>query len=147
MDRARDGGVALGHFTHRVLVRCPRCEDRAVVQLDEDAEPRLTCTHCGFNRRGDGSSRTLHRGALDPHFDLPLWLQAPCCGEVLWAYNGEHRAFLERFVSASIRERSPRAETADRNRLLASRLPRWITSKKNRDEVLRTLRELEELAR
>ena len=47
------------------------------------------------------------------------------------------RDFLERYVSADLRERTPNA-----NRSMASRLPRWIKSAKHRDEVMRAIRRL-----
>jgi hypothetical protein len=50
---------------------------------------------------------------------------------VLWAYNAEHLDFLEEYVRASIREREP-----NRNASLASRLPAWLKSAKNREAVL-----------
>lgn len=62
---------------------------------------------------------------------LDLWLQTPCRGHVLWAYDAEHLDFLERYVRAALREREP-----NRNAGLASRLPGWLKSAKNRHAVL-----------
>ncbi|MBB3724707.1 hypothetical protein [Nonomuraea dietziae] len=62
---------------------------------------------------------------------LQLWLQVPCKGRVLWACDAEHLDFLERYVRASVRERVP-----NRNASLASRLPAWVKSAKNREAVL-----------
>ena len=73
---------------------------------------------------------------LDNHFGLPLWLQMRCCGELLWAYNAEHLAFLEAFVGARLRERRRSAEYGWSNGALASRLPAWLKSRKHREEVL-----------
>src|SRR5215212_7033778 len=69
---------------------------------------------------------------LDWYFGLPLWLQTPCAGQVLWAWNEWHLDWMERYVAADLRERTPNI-----NMSLASRLPRWIKSAKNRDEVLK----------
>src|SRR5687768_9071979 len=36
---------------------------------------------------------------VDPVFGLQLWLQAPCCGHVLWAYNREHLEVIRGYVT------------------------------------------------
>jgi hypothetical protein len=59
---------------------------------------------------------------------------------VLWAYNAEHLNFLRRYVSAELRER-----LVMRNTSLASRLPKWIKSAKNRDAALKGLDRLDAL--
>lgn len=76
--------------------------------------------------------------AYDPHFGYPLWLQAPCSGHTLWAYNAEHLAFLKQYVEATVRERAPNA-----NATLASRLPKWMKAAKRRPAVLRAVASLE----
>jgi len=68
---------------------------------------------------------------------LELWLQVQCRGRTLWALHEEHLDYLERYVAAGIRERVP-----NRNGSQASRLPVWIKSAKNRDEVVRCLARL-----
>ena len=67
---------------------------------------------------------------------LNLWLQTPCEGRVLWAYDAAHLDFLERYVTAGLREQAPG------NASLASRLPAWIKSRKNRGAVARGLQRL-----
>lgn len=74
---------------------------------------------------------------MDWYFRLPLWLQIECCGETLWAYNEKHLEFIERYVAAKLRVRTPNT-----NKSLASRLPQWIKSAKNRNEVLRACEKL-----
>jgi hypothetical protein len=90
-----------------------------------------------------------------------LWLQRPCCGKTLWAYNLHHVAFLEAYVAATLRSRrlfeityvgEERATDGfwvrNRNQLsyLARQLPKWITSAKNRTEILRGVTSLREMA-
>lgn len=72
--------------------------------------------------------------AVPRYRGLELWLQSPCKGETLWAYHEAHLAYLERYVAAGLREQVP-----NWNSSLASRLPAWIKSRKNRDDVLRAL--------
>ena len=51
--------------------------------------------------------------------------------------NLEHLDFLERYVESDLRERVPNI-----NKSLASRLPQWIKSSKNRGEVLKGISRL-----
>ncbi len=147
--RFRDEATYLDQFGATLLVRCPRCGGRAEFAAPSDATGRqaalrrVVCAGCGYvrNGRADGPNwDALSRGNVDPYSGLPLWLQTPCCGETLWAYNMEHLAFLERYVAATLRERTP-----NKNSSLASRLPAWLTSAKNREEVLRGIARLRAL--
>jgi hypothetical protein len=52
-----------------------------------------------------------------------------CAGNVLWALDEVHLDFLERYVSATLREQGRG------NGSLASRLPRWIKAAENRGVV------------
>ena len=107
---------------------------------------RLVCAHCGLTK--DRAAHAYPPRELDAWYEqLELWLQMPCCGETLWAYNQEHLDFLEQYVAATLRERTRKdgttlSQTAARNSTLASRLPAWIKSAKNRDEVLKCISKL-----
>jgi DNA-directed RNA polymerase subunit RPC12/RpoP len=89
-------------------VQCPGCQHRTVLPIHF----------------------TKHKGAVDPWFGLPLWLQMRCCGEVLWARNPSHLDFLENYVVARLRERAP-----NQNGSTVSRLPKWMKSAKHREEL------------
>jgi hypothetical protein len=147
-------------FVDTFLVTCPRCAERATVHASTESTPaRLLCTACGLQRewvcrkkgvRVSGKASAWEEGAYvlggpaDPYFHHPLWLQAPCCGHTLWAYNRRHLAFLRAYVAATDRRRAERDDKDSRNRLLESRLPRWMKAAKNRDAVVRGLAALEE---
>jgi RNase P subunit RPR2 len=75
---------------------------------------------------------------VDPVAGLPLWLQAPCCGHTLWAYNADHLTRLGAYVAAGLRER-----TANKHWSMFSRLPQWMTAGKNREAVLASINRLE----
>jgi hypothetical protein len=122
-------------FSDEFLVHCPQCDSCARVlrlpspdQWEYFAPRRRLCPNCGYTRDkvivGVSPGRNL-----DWYYGLPLWLQTPCCGETLWAYNSAHLDYIERFVQATLREERPGT--------LASRLPSWMKSAKNRDEVLK----------
>ncbi|HEX8600443.1 MAG TPA: hypothetical protein VF952_18240 [Chloroflexia bacterium] len=141
----------LYRFSTLFLVRCPRCDRQARVVLRDEytqgpqtspqwyadllfGARRLVCTYCGY--LAEWHHRKLKvEGACDWYFRQPLWLQTPCCGEVLWALNEEHLDFLEAFVGAGIRE-------SYGNETLASRLPEWMKRGHSREEVLRCIKKL-----
>ncbi|MFC0542620.1 TFIIB-type zinc ribbon-containing protein [Kutzneria chonburiensis] len=150
-DRFRDPLVWVERFADEVLVRCPTCAECAIV-LDHLGVPecqasrgngrlvarrRLRCLACGLTKDGFPSERVFGV-PVDPYFRLPLWLQADCCGKLLWAYNAEHLDLLESYVAARLRER--RASPGSMSML--ARLPAWLKSAKNRDEILRDIRRL-----
>jgi hypothetical protein len=148
--RFRDTGQHLMQYADRFLVRCPRCERCAVVTplpREERRAPvraRVVCEACGYNKDGPQAT-TGGTDLVDWYFHLPLWLQTPCCGDVLWALNEAHLAFLENYVRATLREDMRRDQlpaNAIRNQTMASRLPGWIQSGKNRDEILHTIDKL-----
>jgi hypothetical protein len=56
----------------------------------------------------------------------------------LWAYNLQHLDLIRRFVAADLRERAPWYDHG-RKMTLVARLPAWMKSAKNRDEVLRAV--------
>ena len=148
-------------FIKDVYVVCPSCQGKAFIRapelkFDKKAEPdiRLVCTNCGYNKRLDEkpdtfiyqSSRKTVTGkylllgaAIDPYFHQPLWLSTDCCDNTLWAYNYDHLEFLQQHVEAKLRERNTKEMS---NSSLGSRLPRWMTSKKNRETVLKALEQL-----
>ncbi|MBD0300766.1 MAG: hypothetical protein ICV85_00905 [Tolypothrix sp. T3-bin4] len=146
--RFNDNGDTIYSFMDEFLVVCPECSACArVVPISPEkvsslfAPRRVACRKCGFTKDWEGSS--LASGtAVDSYFQLPLWLQARCCTEVLWAYNLRHLCFIEAFVSALIRERSQDETQGWRNQSLASRLPKWLQSAKNRKQILKTIEKL-----
>ncbi|MCU0240403.1 MAG: hypothetical protein MUC29_13265 [Pyrinomonadaceae bacterium] len=144
--RFSDNGKLIYEFGEEFLVVCPKCNSLAKVGLPEtDSEkinnrlfaPRkVFCLSCLF--RDTWTKKQISIGGnFDWYFGLPLWLQISCCGETLWAYNYKHLEFIENYVSANLRERTPNL-----NKSVASRLPKWIKSAKNRDEILKAIKKL-----
>jgi hypothetical protein len=115
----------------------------AVVRLDaERINARLTCSHCGLARTKPARQSSVG-DRKDPYFRIPLWLQTPVRSHTLWAYNRTHLEFLRQYVEAEDRRRPLRKRDDVLNKLLASRLPRWMTAGKNREEVLAGLDAIE----
>ena len=157
-----DTGLILEDFAKCMYVRCPRCNQCACVmrlpvderdissggswRFQQTFHPRkFSCLHCGLARLWQGSVQ-LRGGPYDWYFRFPLWLQTPCCGEILWAFNEEHVEFLERYVSATQRIKFHQ-EGWVRNGTLASRLPTWMKRANNRAEVIKGLARLKGLVK
>lgn len=156
--RFRDYDTALSNFEREVWVSCPQCQQAArSLCFDQAVSWRVTCTHCAYSKTA--SRRASQRrpmpwwrtdwwgeyrqqaGAIDPLFGLPLWLQTPCCGHVLWAYNADHLDFLEGYIAATIRERQG---GKGNHHGIAVRLPRWMKLAKHRPELLKAIQKLQQ---
>jgi hypothetical protein len=82
---------------------------------------------------------------VDPFFGLPLALQAPCCGNVLWAWNRKHLELMAAVVGSRLRERD-RISSFKSNDTLLAKLPRWVKAAKNREPVLSCIEKLRAMA-
>jgi len=149
------------NFIKDILVVCPKCEQKAIVKASEfsfeitdENDVRLVCASCGHSKiLSEKPTEIIHSsnekiisgrhyfigGGIDPFFHLPLWLTENLDGNLFWAYNIEHIEFLENHIQAKLRERNT---FEYRNKSIGSRLPRWMTSKKNRELVLKTIEKL-----
>lgn len=140
--RFHDAGQTIYDFGKTFLVVCPRCQRRVNVVPLPGSEPklfaprRLACVRCGYSKDWHNHSISVG-GPVDWYFRQPLWLQTPCCGQTLWAYNAEHLDFLEAYIKADVRERVPNS-----NKSLASRLPGWMKDASNRADLLRGIARL-----
>jgi len=133
-------------FVDETLVVCPRCARCArAAAVDLATKPlifdprKVTCSHCGYIDHWEDWSLDRRHGEppVDDYFHLPLWLQAPCCGHTLWAYNLRHLEVIEQYVAATLRERRRDPKYGWSNHAMISRLPRWIKAEGNREEILR----------
>lgn len=142
-------------FTKEVYVVCPNCQKKAIVKSEKfyDEDVRLICPSCGLNKTPKiqfsgytSDTKSLIKsiliigGGIDPYFHLPLWLSINVGENLFWAYNYQHLNFIKDFVVAKLRERNIGNMS---NKSLGSRLPKWITSHKNRDIIVKTIEKLE----
>jgi hypothetical protein len=141
--RHQDDSAGVWTFTSEdILVVCPKCGAPAVVRIVEKDERypvrsarELTCDRC-LARRPSGSVVLVRGGARDPFLHEQLWLQTPCGGHVLWAFNEAHIDFLGAVVQAKLRENAPGSHVTAN---YGGRLPRWVLDRKNRGEVQKAL--------
>jgi hypothetical protein len=69
----------------------------------------------------------------EEHFGVELWLRCVCCGgNLLWARNQAHLDYIAAFVAGELREQ----EAGEAFRPLSYKLPKWMKSRKHRDEIL-----------
>jgi hypothetical protein len=150
--RYRDPLIRSLHTLARddILVVCPRCAAGAVVapltpegRTDCWQPRRFACHACGHTDTWERPAATAWGNPVDPYFRMPLWLRVPCCGRELWAFHEKHLDLLDGWIGAKLRERGdgPRGMT------LLARTPGWMTSARNRQEVLRGLRRLRQTLR
>jgi uncharacterized C2H2 Zn-finger protein len=127
-------------YDDHVLVHCPQCDARAMIDARSGFE-RLTCPTCGLVKTTNASGPLHVRSLLavydsgNSNFGERLWLETTCCGgKRLWALNERHLDYIERFVRS--RARSSEFPSPPGNRQLADELPAWMKSRKHRDEVI-----------
>lgn len=130
MEKFSDQGKRLSHFENYRIVGCPKCA-RPIDFFDL----KITCVHCGYHKEFKPTDSWFQLIPLT--VEIEDYLLISCCGRTLWAMNIEHLDFLESYVKADLRSRVPTI-----NKSLASRLPQWIKSKKNRDEILNCISKL-----
>lgn len=145
-QRFHDDGRSRFGYLDEILVTCPKCGaagriaafDGAPAQSTGHFAPRrFQCSGCHHRTESRGGMVAFRADARDPYLGLPLRLQAPTRHGVLHAYNAAHLDWIEGFVAAGLRER--RIGDGMANRSIASRLPAWVKSAKNRDDVVRAL--------
>lgn len=126
----------LSDFAQHNIVECPNCHKRADVRVIDNLKKKyvntspskITCLHCGYNK-------TLKNGSFSEN--LTLFLTINCSENTLWALNEAHLQWLEDYIGAAHRTRP-----LSSNQSLASRLPQWMTSSKNRQIVLKGIQKL-----
>ena len=144
-------------------VVCPECDKRALVQPLENEQVRFSCTACGASKTWcwseskwvysyssstdqDRSGCIVLGEAFDPYFRIKLWYSTQFRQHELWAYNQKHIQFLSEVVESTDRSLNSSPETGFSNKALINRLPKWMLSQKNREDILRKLTQLDKKA-
>ncbi|MEM8830958.1 MAG: hypothetical protein AAGE96_16605 [Cyanobacteria bacterium P01_G01_bin.19] len=144
-DRREHGDdIVLPKNNDPILAVCPQCNSKALVLPNTEDTVKCVCTKCSFNKTKSNRSRFLGWRKDIPHdgyFGFDLWLQTYCCGHSLYAFTIRHLDLLEDYVKADLRERKP-DESGWRNSSVSSRLPKWIKSHKNREQLIKAIQKL-----
>lgn len=139
-NRFQDKNLILCNFYHEVWVVCPSCAKKAMTTVNfETKTARLFCLHCGYNK--ESITTLIPKGtvkmAASWYFEVELWLKAPFKNEVFWAYNDKHLEYLERYISATLREHKDRTHFT-----LLEKLPKFYHEAKNREGLLKIISKL-----
>ncbi len=130
--------------TSRHCTVCGHQERRSIITDRFREKLPMRCAECGDEREYTAhSSHVLTDKGLvtDSVFGLPLWLQAEFKGELFWAFNTEHLAYIRQYVAAKLRERG--IWPGSKNASLISRLPAFLKKAGHREALLRLFDELE----
>ena len=135
--------ISIYELMDEVLVECSKCKKQArVKRLDNRNNlTRISCKACGFFRQKAKPKMLISKDGFDPFFGLELWLKAPALGNLVWAYNRRHLELLHSYISSDMRIRKPYVSGA-RNSTVGSRLPKWMSAKKNRTTIVKVLEKI-----
>jgi Zn ribbon nucleic-acid-binding protein len=139
-NRFQDENLILSNFYHEVFVVCPSCSKKAIATVNLESKiARLLCIHCGFNKEiaTSLSKETSLETAANQYFQVELWLKTAFKNDVFWAYNDKHLDYLERYISATLREHKDRTHFT-----LLEKLPKFYHEAKNRDGLLKIIAKL-----
>ena len=139
-NRFQDENLTLTHFYQEVWVVCTNCEKKAIAKVVfENKIARLFCVHCGYNK--ETTTAILKNGSIKMaahhYFEAELWLKTPFKNDVFWAFNAEHLEYLERYISATLREHKDRTHFT-----LLEKLPKFYHEAKNREDLLKIITKL-----
>nr|WP_294780215.1 hypothetical protein [uncultured Flavobacterium sp.] len=109
---------------------------------------KTTCPHCKFQEEGKFKiyeivKKTEFGDGLkrERYYNLPLWFQKEVDGNLFWAYNRDHIDYLERYISAGLRERNSKMNLSSS---LVAHLPQFVKAAKNREKLLKILKKWKE---
>ena len=139
--------VELSEFRTQFIVHCPSCNHKTTLANNASSrfiEGKIVCPTCGFNKKLEENSsygistadgRIIESKAVMANpkgLKLTLWYSTNFKGNSFWAYNEVHLKFLFDFINSKHRDRS---QINLKNRSIGSRLPKWISSSVNREEI------------
>ncbi|MDO9153861.1 MAG: hypothetical protein Q7U47_09185 [Paludibacter sp.] len=140
LTRFQDENLILSDFYKEVWVVCPGCEKKAIAKVNfETKTARLFCLRCAYNKESATAfdKNASIETAAHAYFQAELWLQAPFKNEVFWAYNDKHLEYLEKYISATLREHKDRTHFT-----LIEKLPKFYHEAKNREGLLKVIAKL-----
>lgn len=108
----------------KIKLKCNSCN-----QIKEFV-PRITEVQMYF--------KTDENSAREWCFNTELWFQKTVRGNVFWAYNEAHIAYLEAYIAAGLRERN---NQYNGGKTLVASLPKFVKDARNRDKLLKVIKE------
>ena len=139
-NRFQDENLLLSNFYNEVIVECGVCTKKAVAILNQQNNTaRMFCNNCGYNKEHSmllNETTKLHMPA-HTFFKAQLWLTMAFKNDFFYAYNYNHLNYLERYISATLREHKDRSHFT-----LLEKLPKFYHEGKNRSELLKIIAKL-----
>ncbi len=136
---------SLNQNTQKVI--CENCNQIFDIETDELTptvkKANCKCPDCNHvNQIEVEFARNMkHRLHLpqgrDPFYGLEFWYETNFKNNYFWAYNLEHLNEIEEYVSADVRKRH-----LGNYQSMVEKLPKWISNKKNRKELIKTIHKL-----
>ncbi len=135
-------------YSIKLNCNCAHCSENIEVNIPTATEKKETiavrCKHCGntenYKPRNIAKYRIYEDKGLprEYYFGLTLWLNKTFKENSFWAYNYKHLAYLKDYISAGLRERNNRSYWT-----MVEKLPNWMKSSKNREQLVKIISELE----
>ncbi len=141
------------YFSLNFNRNCPECGKQISFKINKVTSKKerikVTCPHCKFNDNYKpkyvehptsgygvfyGESQ---KSGKDCIFGAELWLAKKYKQNLFWANNYEHLEYLKEYIQAKIRE-----QNEERRMSMVAKLPLFIKSKKNRDDLLKIIEQL-----
>lgn len=148
---ANNENIKNGNYYIRADGRCCKCggqwlyaEERIVNSGSLPQFIEKTCTYCkSITKFEDYSIHFKYHNKIGyTKFGLELHLKTSTRWGEIFVYNLTHLTELKSFIEASLRERPQNTG----NSSYFSRLPAWIKSARNRQEILKAILRLEQMA-
>ncbi|MNU83365.1 hypothetical protein D3C71_730650 [compost metagenome] len=120
-------------YDYDKLLECPDCS--SCIKLLKDRLV-INCKKCGYLKdlNSYGQVTSLWGRREGEAYGYKLYLRVPACGHELWAFNKEHLDYLAGYISSKNRRQMPNV-----NQSVASRVPNWMKSSKNRNQLINAL--------
>ena len=132
--------------------QCKNCGRYYRVDIEDEERQHFSvlhvaCPYCGTIMPGEVHKTAEAfsyigeiRDGREPYFGLELWFLTSFQGKPVWALNREHLAYLIGYLSADLREKPPgRAKMTQ-----ADHLPTFMKTAKNRERIVKLLRQMQE---
>ena len=139
-NRFQEENLIGSDFYKEAWVVCPKCSKKAIATVNFESKiAKLFCDHCSYNKKSttlfmkNGSIET----AANRYFQTELWLVASFKNDVFYAYNNDHLEYLERYISATLREHKDRTRFT-----ILEKLPKFYHEAKNRESLLKIISKL-----
>lgn len=133
---------------------CENCGRYYRVDITEETQKNypalhVACPYCGHvmqgkvqkSKKGYYGCYEQVRNGCESIFGLELWFLSSFDGKPVWALNRAHLAYLIEYLSAELRESPNPVEAGMRTQ--ADQLPTFMKLGKNREKIVKLLKEMQ----